>query len=141
LIQKFINQSIKVSQCQSIGANQLNFIKVVVFLFWHKPPQIWNESWPSSSGLRGHRRTYLTILKRAWSANFKMVWYVLLRYLRPKLDSQDPFHICGGLCQTRKTSTFTEFLLQWSHLARSILYVPLKVTINWQLIDWKVAIN
>jgi hypothetical protein len=27
------------------------------------------------SGLRGRRRTYLTILKRAWSANFKMVWY------------------------------------------------------------------
>jgi hypothetical protein len=30
------------------------------------------------SGLRGHRRTYLTILKRAW--------YVLLRLLRPELD-------------------------------------------------------
>jgi hypothetical protein len=25
----------------------------------------------SSSGLRGRRRIYLTILKRAWSANFK----------------------------------------------------------------------
>jgi hypothetical protein len=33
--------------------------------------------------------TYLTILKRAWSANFKMVWYVLLRPLRPELDGQD----------------------------------------------------
>jgi hypothetical protein len=40
------------------------------------------------SGLRGRRRTYLTILKRAWSANFKMVWYVLLRPLRPELDGQ-----------------------------------------------------
>jgi hypothetical protein len=29
----------------------------------------------SSSGLRGRRRTYLTILKRAWSANSKMVRY------------------------------------------------------------------
>jgi hypothetical protein len=37
-------------------------------------------------GLRGRRRTYLTILKRAWSANFKMVWYVLLWLLRPELD-------------------------------------------------------
>jgi hypothetical protein len=27
-------------------------------------------------GLRGHRRTYLTILERA--ADLKMVWYVLL---------------------------------------------------------------
>jgi hypothetical protein len=42
-----------------------------------------------SSGLRGRRKTYLTILKRAWSANFKMVLYVLLRPLRPKLDGQD----------------------------------------------------
>jgi hypothetical protein len=32
-----------------------------------------NGSWPSSSGLRGHRKTYLTILESAWSANLKMV--------------------------------------------------------------------
>jgi hypothetical protein len=38
---------------------------------------------PSRSGLRGRRRTYLTIFKSAWSANFKMVCYVLLRRLRP----------------------------------------------------------
>jgi hypothetical protein len=46
-------------------------------------------------GLRGHRRTYHTIFKKgsAWSANFKMVWYVLLRPLRPELDGQDPFQI------------------------------------------------
>jgi hypothetical protein len=24
---------------------------------------------------------------------------------RPELDGQDPFQICGGLCQTRKTPT------------------------------------
>jgi hypothetical protein len=40
----------------------------------------------SSSGLRGHRRTYLTILKSADHALFKMVRYVLLRPLRPELD-------------------------------------------------------
>jgi hypothetical protein len=45
--------------------------------------------------------TYLTILERAWSANFKMVWYVLLQPLRPELNGQDPFQICGRLCQTR----------------------------------------
>jgi hypothetical protein len=55
-----------------------------------------------------HMRTYLTILERAWSANFKMVWYVLLRPLRPELNVQDPFQICGGLCQTRKTPTLSE---------------------------------
>jgi hypothetical protein len=37
-----------------------------------------STSWPSSSGLRGHRRTYLTILESADHALFKMVRYVLL---------------------------------------------------------------
>jgi hypothetical protein len=34
-----------------------------------------NAKWilASSSGLRGHRRTYLTILESEWSANYKMV--------------------------------------------------------------------
>jgi hypothetical protein len=41
----------------------------------------------SSSGLRGHRRTYLTILKSADHTLFKMVRYVLLRPLRPELVS------------------------------------------------------
>jgi hypothetical protein len=40
------------------------------------------------SKVRRRRRTYLTILKRAWSANFKMVWYVVLQPLRPELDGQ-----------------------------------------------------
>jgi hypothetical protein len=35
------------------------------------------------------RRTYLTILKSADHALFKMVRYVLLRPLRPELDGQD----------------------------------------------------
>jgi hypothetical protein len=37
--------------------------------------------------------SYLAILKRAWSANFKMVWYVLLRPLCPELDAQDQVQI------------------------------------------------
>jgi hypothetical protein len=45
----------------------------------------------SSSGLSGHRITYLTILESAGHALFKMVRYVLLRPLRPELDGQDPF--------------------------------------------------
>jgi hypothetical protein len=55
------------------------------------------------------RRTYLTILKRAWSANFKMVWYVLRRPLRPEPNGQDPFQICEACVnsQTRKTPTLT----------------------------------
>jgi hypothetical protein len=32
-----------------------------------------STSWPSRAGLRGRRRTYLAILKRAWSADSKMV--------------------------------------------------------------------
>jgi hypothetical protein len=41
----------------------------------------------SNSGLRSRRKTYLTIFKRAWSANFKIVWYVFLRPLRPELEA------------------------------------------------------
>jgi hypothetical protein len=41
----------------------------------------------SSSGLRGHRSTYLTILESADHALFKIVRYVLLRPLRPYLDA------------------------------------------------------
>jgi hypothetical protein len=40
----------------------------------------------SSSGLRGHRRTYLTILESARHALFNVVRYVLLRPLRPELE-------------------------------------------------------
>jgi hypothetical protein len=40
----------------------------------------------SSSGLRGHRRTYLTILESTDHALLKMVRHVLLRPLRPELD-------------------------------------------------------
>jgi hypothetical protein len=36
----------------------------------------------------------VTILKRAWYANLKkLVWYVLLRPLRPELDGQDQVQI------------------------------------------------
>jgi hypothetical protein len=42
----------------------------------------------SSSGLRGHKRTYLTILESADHALFKMARYVLLRPLRPELDAK-----------------------------------------------------
>jgi hypothetical protein len=51
------------------------------------------------------RRTYLTILERAWSANFKMVWYVLRRPLRPELNGQDPFQICEA-CVKLKNADF-----------------------------------
>jgi hypothetical protein len=38
-----------------------------------------------------------------------MVWCVLLRPLMPELNGQDPFQICGGLCQTRKKPTLVAF--------------------------------
>jgi hypothetical protein len=42
-------------------------------------------------------------------------WYVLLWPLRPELDDQGPFQICGGLCQTRKTPTlvYWKIFLFW----------------------------
>jgi hypothetical protein len=38
----------------------------------------------------------------AWYANFKMVWYVLLRPLRPELNGQDPFQICEAFVKLEK---------------------------------------
>jgi hypothetical protein len=35
---------------------------------------------------------------------------VPLRPLRPELNGQDPFQICGCLCQARKTSTLADHL-------------------------------
>jgi hypothetical protein len=52
---------------------------------------------PASEVTGGH-----TLLERAWSANFKMVWYVLLRPLRPELDGQDPFQIIEPFVKLEK---------------------------------------
>jgi hypothetical protein len=51
-----------------------------------------STSWPSRSGLRGHRRTFLTILEladRPGHGLFKMVRYVLLRPLKPELNGPE----------------------------------------------------
>jgi hypothetical protein len=55
-----------------------------------------------TSEVTGSKRTYLTILERAWSANLKMVWYVLLRPLRPNLNAIDPFQICEAFVKLEK---------------------------------------
>jgi hypothetical protein len=57
---------------------------------------------PASEVTGGHTLgPVLTILERAWSANFKMVWYVL-RPLRPELDGQDPFQLLGFCVKLEK---------------------------------------
>jgi hypothetical protein len=55
----------------------------------------------SSSGLRGHKRTYPTILKSADHALFKMVRYVLLRTLRPELDAKTKTCLAEGELSSR----------------------------------------
>jgi hypothetical protein len=55
----------------------------------------------SSSGLRGHKRTYLTILESAGHALFKMVRYVLLRPLRPELDIKTKMCLAEGELSSR----------------------------------------
>jgi hypothetical protein len=51
----------------------------------------------SSSGLRGHKRTYRTILESADHALFKMVRYVLLRPLRPELKVEGSVRFLDGV--------------------------------------------
>jgi hypothetical protein len=55
----------------------------------------------SSSGLRGHKRTYLTILESADHALFKMVRYVLLRPLWPELDAKTKTCLAEGELSSR----------------------------------------
>jgi hypothetical protein len=71
----------------------------------------------SSSGLRGHRRTYLTILESADHALFKMVRYVLLRPLRPELD------VIQNNCRVRFVgiSRYVHFSPSWPMLAQGSL--------------------
>jgi hypothetical protein len=49
-------------------------------------------------------------LERAWSANFKMVWYILLRPLRPQPDGQDPFQIMESCVECALIEKFIEFI-------------------------------
>jgi hypothetical protein len=55
----------------------------------------------SSYGLRGQKRTYLTILESADHALFKMVRYVLLRPLRPELDAKTKTCLAEGELSSR----------------------------------------
>jgi hypothetical protein len=55
----------------------------------------------SSSGLSGHKRTYLTILELAEHALFKMVRYVLLRPLRPELNAKTKTCLAEGELSSR----------------------------------------
>jgi hypothetical protein len=55
----------------------------------------------SSSGLRGHKRTYLTILESVDHALYKMVRYVLLRPLRPELDAKTKTCLAEGELSSR----------------------------------------
>jgi hypothetical protein len=55
----------------------------------------------SSSGLSGHKRTYLTILESADHALYKMVRYVLLRPLRPELDAKTKTCLAEGELSSR----------------------------------------
>jgi hypothetical protein len=67
------------TQMQSLERSFQKWFKIWAMIMW-------STSWHSSSGLRGHRRTYRTTLEWADHALFKMVRYVLLRPLTPDLD-------------------------------------------------------
>jgi hypothetical protein len=58
----------------------------------------------------GRRRSYLTFLKRAWSAHSKMVRYVLLRPLRPELKGDTAASFFG---EWQKSYRFKLALFLW----------------------------
>jgi hypothetical protein len=76
----------------------------------------------SSSGLRGHRKTYLTILESAGHALFKMVRYVLLRPLRPELDvNKKNYRVRNRESESMATLVKLERALKISLTLRSII--------------------
>jgi hypothetical protein len=65
---------VKILQSPTAVETMLGFDHVVLLLALIKLDyNLTSTSSPSSSGLKGRRRTYLTIFKRAWSAHSKMV--------------------------------------------------------------------
>jgi hypothetical protein len=56
-----------------------------------------------------------------------------LRPLRPELDGQDPFQICGGLCQTRKTLTSLYIAMYGTHHSHVLVAHALRVADNKKL--------
>jgi hypothetical protein len=79
------NVNITVCQKEFLGYDHVVLLLSLIKLDYN----LTSTSWHSSSGLRGSRRTYRTILEWVDHPLFKMVRYVLLRPLRPELDGQD----------------------------------------------------
>jgi hypothetical protein len=76
----------------------------------------------SSSGLRGHKRTYLTILESADHALFKMVRYVLLRPLRPELDDKTKTCLAEGELSSRLDEQATRNLKSLKTILKCIFF-------------------
>jgi hypothetical protein len=65
--------------------NMWKYKSGIFFFFVHQMFSSERQSL-SRSYLRKNEHLYINLTDaRAWSANFKMVWYVLLRPLRPEL--------------------------------------------------------
>jgi hypothetical protein len=97
--------------------------------------KVWNGSWPSGSGLRGRRRTYLTILKRVWSADSKMVRLVLLWPLRPELD------VIQNNYQVRKRESMSMATLAWRVKRGGGGWVVGSPIITRRRLDWTIYYN
>jgi hypothetical protein len=88
----------------------------------------------SSSGLRGHKRTYRTILESADHAFFKMVRYVLLRPLRQELDAKTKTclpaktRFCHLDEQANSQLTHGLFICSWRQLVISSKAMCLRVS-------------
>jgi hypothetical protein len=91
-------------KCWSTGHKNIQRLHTLSIIFYLRELKAYNCTGFDDASLKllqlnfelrpqswGSRRTYLTILKRAWSANFKMVWPILLRPLRPELDGRSSF--------------------------------------------------
>jgi hypothetical protein len=72
-------------------------------------------------------------IERAWSAKFKIAWYIILPPLRPELDDQDPCQIMGSCvklnCFSFNFLTLAEDLPYHSKIGR-----PCPFLMVWQVL-------
>jgi hypothetical protein len=92
-VSKIPKKIFKIKTISYLNLNMKLILKNKKYFFFEKKWNFWNfwklNEKQFSSGLRGRRRTYHTILKLADHALGYMVRYVFMQPLRPELDGQD----------------------------------------------------
>jgi hypothetical protein len=94
-----------------------------------------SASWPSSSGLTGHRRTYLTILESSDHVLFKMVRYTSSREVDEQAISTCILSIFGGSRHPEYLNIYGVQFISRQHICHSRHCLGKKFAKCGQLLD------